>query len=105
MIDVESTLQSQYANSPTIVQLATNMNSYLDPIANIDAFYDNVFNILTAVGEGLDIWGRILQFGRVVNIPGAANRLHRVNATPRPAGAKKQACRKYQAPFVRAVHG
>jgi hypothetical protein len=68
MIDVESTLQSQYANSPTIVQLATNMNSYLDPIANIDAFYDNVWNINTAIGYGLDVLGRIVGVGRVLQI-------------------------------------
>lgn len=68
MLDFERTILSQYANSPTLVQLITNMNGYIDPRADIDSFYNNVWNIDTAVGYGLDVWGRIVGVGRVLQI-------------------------------------
>jgi hypothetical protein len=71
MQNVKQTFASQYANSPTIVQLLTNMNGYLDPSANIDAFYNNIWNINTAVGVGLDIWGRIVGVQRVLQVSNA----------------------------------
>jgi hypothetical protein len=71
MQNVESTLLSQYANSPTIVSLIESLNDCIDPSADIDAFYDNIWNIDTAVGYGLDVWGRIvgLPNGRILKIP------------------------------------
>lgn len=71
MIDVERTIISQYANSSTIVQLIQNMNEYIDPRANMDAFYNAVWNVDTAVGFGLDIWGRIVGVSRLLQIPGS----------------------------------
>lgn len=71
MIDVERTIISQYANSPTLVQLIQNMNEYIDPRANIEAFYNAVWNVDTAIGFGLDIWGRIVGVSRLLQIPGA----------------------------------
>lgn len=68
MRDIERTIMSQYGNSPTIRQLIKNMNTYLDPSADIDAFYNLVWNVDTAVGHGLDIWGRIVVVGRVLQI-------------------------------------
>lgn len=68
MLNVEQTLLSQYSNSPTIVQLINNINGYLSPLANIDAFFNLVWNVDTAVGHGLDIWGRIVGVGRVLAI-------------------------------------
>jgi hypothetical protein len=67
--NVERTIISQYANSPTLVQLVQNMNEYVDPSANIDAFYNAVWNVDTAVGFGLDIWGRIVGVSRLLRIP------------------------------------
>lgn len=72
MLNLEDTICSQYANSPTLLQLLTNMNDYIDPRKNLLAFYNNVWNIDTAVGFGLDIWGRIVGVSRVVPIPGSA---------------------------------
>lgn len=71
MDNVEATILSQYANSPTLVQLIQNMNAYIDPTADIDAFYDMVWNVDSAVGFGLDIWGKIvgLENGRLLKIP------------------------------------
>src|ERR1700744_4103633 len=74
MKNVERTIISEYANSPTLVQLIKNMDQYIDPRANIDAFYNLVFNLDTAQGYGLDIWGKIvgLENGRVLTIPSTA---------------------------------
>lgn len=71
MIDVERTIISQYGNSPTILQLVQNMNAYLDPRADFDAFFDYVWNVDTAQGFGLDIWGQIVNIRRELQIPNA----------------------------------
>lgn len=67
--NVEDTVISQYANSPTLGQIIENMAGYFDPTANFEAFYNYVWNIDTAVGFGLDIWGRIIGVGRLLQIP------------------------------------
>lgn len=69
MINVEQTIISQYGNSATITQLIRNMNDYLDPRADFEAFYNFVWNVDTAQGFGLDIWGRIVNIGRELKIP------------------------------------
>lgn len=70
MLNVEQTIISQYANSPTLVALIQGMNANLDPRANINAFYNLVFNVDTAVGVFLDNWGRIvgLPNGRLLQL-------------------------------------
>jgi hypothetical protein len=73
MLNVEQTICSQYANSPTLLQLITNMNDYIDPRQNLLAFYTNVWNVDTAVGFGLNIWGRIVGVSRTIPIPGTTN--------------------------------
>jgi hypothetical protein len=70
VIDIEKTIISQYANSPTLIGLIKGMNEYIDPRSDIDQFYDYVWNVDTAVGFGLDIWGRIVGVGRYLTIPG-----------------------------------
>lgn len=70
MQNVEQTIISQYANSPTLIQLINNFNDYIDPGANIDAFYNYVWNVDTAVGYGLDVWGRIVGVDRQIAISG-----------------------------------
>lgn len=67
--DVWTTIISQYANSPILSTLCTNMGQYLDQTANYDAFFDAVWNVNTAIGLGLDIWGRIVGVQRVLQIP------------------------------------
>lgn len=68
MRNVERTIISQYANSPTLVQIIRNMDEYIDPTADIDAFYEFVWNIDTAVGFGLDIWGKIVDVSRYLEV-------------------------------------
>jgi hypothetical protein len=70
MLDFESTIISQYGTSATISQLCRNMNDYIDPRADFDTFYDFVWNVETAQGFGLDIWGRIVNISRELKIPG-----------------------------------
>jgi hypothetical protein len=71
MVKVEQTILAQYGNSATIVQLVRNMNAYIDPQADIDNFYNFVFNVNTAQGFGLDIWGRIINVSRQLTISAA----------------------------------
>lgn len=72
--DYRKTVISQYANSPTLVQLIENASAYIDPAANIDAFFDMMWNIDTAQGYGLDVWGRILGVERTLQVPTAGVR-------------------------------
>lgn len=68
---VWTTIISQYANSKTIAQLCTNMAQYVDPTQNFDLFFDTMFNVDTAEGYGLDVWGRIVGVTRTLTLPGA----------------------------------
>lgn len=63
------TVVSQYGNSETLLQLIENFNDYIDPNADLDTFYDYVWNVKTAVGFGLDIWGAIVGVGRNLTVP------------------------------------
>lgn len=62
------TLISQYANSPNLLQLLDNLNQYFDPTELTDEFFDKIWNIDTAEGYGLDIWGRIVGVNRVLKV-------------------------------------
>lgn len=64
------TVLSQYANSPKMLALIQSANDALDPSANVDLFYANVWNIQTATGYGLDVWGRIVGISRYLGAPG-----------------------------------
>lgn len=66
--DYLATIQSEYANSPTINTLIESFNDYINPTEEFDAFFDNIWNVETAQGIGLDIWGRIVGVTRVLNI-------------------------------------
>jgi len=63
------TIISQYGNSPRLLQLINDLNQYIDPSVDIDNFYNTVWNIETAQGFGLDIWGRILGVSRNLQVP------------------------------------
>lgn len=64
----QDTVISQYANSPRLLQLLENLNGYLDQTENFDNFFDMIWNIDTAVGFGLDVWGRILNIKRTLPV-------------------------------------
>ena len=66
--DLWKTVISQYANSPILTSLLLSLYDALDPTILIEQFFDSVMNIETAVGYGLDNWGRILGVNRVLSI-------------------------------------
>lgn len=67
-----ATVASQFANSPRLLALVSSFNDAIDPGADIDLFFNAVWNIDTAQGRGLDTWGRILGVTRVLSLPGNA---------------------------------
>lgn len=66
--DLNSTVLSQYANSPTLLRLLQGMNAYIDPTVDIQLWHAQVWNIYTATTWGLDNWGRILGISRRLEI-------------------------------------
>ena len=69
MKNYSQTLLAQFANSPTISALVAFMDQWVSPHADLDNFYNTVWNIQTASGFGLDTWGQIVNVSRVVQIP------------------------------------
>ena len=69
MIDPKQTIASQYANSPVILQLLADWNVDIDPRSNLNDFVTKVWNISTAEGYGLDMWGRRVGVTRVISVP------------------------------------
>lgn len=67
--DWSQTILSQYANSPVILSIIESFSEAVDPTQSIEAFYDQVWNVATAVGYGLDVWGRIVGVNRVIQVP------------------------------------
>lgn len=65
-----NTILSQYANSSILTTLIGNFFQYINQTKNFDLLYDNIWNINTAQGYGLDVWGRIVRVIRTVQIPG-----------------------------------
>jgi hypothetical protein len=73
MIDYGRTIISQYGASLTLQEIIEDMNEAIDPRVNIQAFYDAVWNVNTAFGRGLDLWGKIVGVSRLLRIPGNLN--------------------------------
>ena len=68
MIDHRDTILAQYANSPTIIELIDLFNEWIDPQADILNFYNTIWNVETANDHGLDIWGRIVNVSRYLQV-------------------------------------
>lgn len=68
MINWNQTLLSQYCDSPTITAMLESFNDAIDPSADIANFYSNIWNVSTAVGNGLNIWGEIVGVSRYLQI-------------------------------------
>lgn len=65
-----STILSQYANSAVLLELIQAFFAAVNPSGDIDNFYNKVWNVLTAEGYGLDVWGRIVGVSRILTVPG-----------------------------------
>lgn len=66
------TVLAQYANSPTITWLIEAFNDAIDPEADLDNFFDMIWNIETAQGIGLDFWGKVVDIPRQLQIEQSA---------------------------------
>ena len=66
--DWQATLISQYANSEHLYTWIENFAGALEEKSNIDALYDLLWNIQTAQGYGLDVWGRIVVINRTLQV-------------------------------------
>lgn len=69
------TVISQYANSPILTTLISNFYQYIDQTQNLDSFFDLIWNVLTAQGYGLDVWGRIVGVSRTFQSPSTTKNL------------------------------
>jgi len=69
MINVERTIISQYQKSPRLVALVKDIDQFLDPRADIEAFLTNIMDVETADTYGLDCLGKIANVGRLLKIP------------------------------------
>jgi hypothetical protein len=65
------TVISQYANSPILTGMIEAFNAAVDPTQIIDNIYDMIWNVLTATGYGLDVWGRIVNVNRALVFSGS----------------------------------
>jgi hypothetical protein len=65
----QKTVISEYANSPRLLSIIESFADAMNMSRNLDAFFDNVWNIDTAIGYGLDVWGRIVVVSRILNVP------------------------------------
>lgn len=66
--DVWETIISQYANSPQLTALLETCFAYLDQTRDFEAFFNLIKNVDTAVGYGLDVWGRIVGVSRIIQV-------------------------------------
>ena len=70
MEKIEKTILSQYACSTSLLTIIEAWNQCLDPVGLINNWYSWLWNIDTARGYGLDVWGRIVGATRNLTIPG-----------------------------------
>lgn len=66
--DWRASLISQYANSPILTTMLDNWSQNIDQSADMDAFYNLIWNVDTAQGYGLDVWGRIVGVSRTLQV-------------------------------------
>lgn len=63
------TIQSQYGASPHLRGIIEAAAKRIDPNNDINTFYEKIFNLDTAEGVGLDIWGQIVAVPRRMMVP------------------------------------
>jgi hypothetical protein len=71
--DEWTTIVSEYANSPILTSMIESFNAAMDQTQNIENLFDLVWNIATAQGWGLIVWGRIVGVTNVLHFPGGVN--------------------------------
>lgn len=71
----DPTIQSQYSCSPVIKELVTSFDFAVSPMEDLGMFFRMIFDVDTAQGYGLDVWGRIVGIGRNITIEETDNYL------------------------------
>lgn len=66
--DYNDTIISQYGNSPRLRALIDDFDLWVGMGPRVDQFYDYMYNIETAKGYGLDVWGRIVGVQRILEV-------------------------------------
>lgn len=66
--DVNKTILSQYSASPRLLSLIQGLAQVLSTKEINSVFYQNIFDLDTAKGMGLDVWGRIVGIKRELNM-------------------------------------
>lgn len=66
------TTLAQWQNSEELISLLSAIDNWIDPSTNFENFYNLLWNLDTAEGYGLDVWGRILVISRTVEVPSFA---------------------------------
>lgn len=84
MTDYARTIMRQYANSPVLGGLLADFDQWVDPAQFTADFLRNVWDITTAVGFGLDIWGRILGRSRLLFVAQTPGNNFGFDITPAP---------------------
>lgn len=67
-LDFTKTVIAQYANSPVLLSVLGSYDAAFRACSFFDDFYNNVWNLDTALGFGLDIWGQIVGINRTIKI-------------------------------------
>lgn len=66
MKNIESTVINQYQNSPIIIDIIGSVNDAIDITSDEDLIYENLFDIQSAKGVGLDRLGSVVAISRQV---------------------------------------
>lgn len=69
------TVMMEYANSPVLTSMIESFNAAIDQTQNMQNLFDMIWNVATAVGYGLDVWGRIVGVSRTLLFPGGVSYL------------------------------
>ena len=86
MQNYTQTEMAQYANSPTITTLINAINQWIDPSASIELFLTQVWNVSTATGYGLNVWGQIVGVSRTLQVPYSGSFFGFAEASGQPFG-------------------
>lgn len=74
IFNIKDTILFQYSSSPIIKAIIEGVNDLIKPDEDINLFYNEMFNILSAQGVGLDFWGVKLGIGRNIKVKSTANK-------------------------------
>lgn len=68
MKNVKDTILTQYAASPNIRSLIETFNTSMDMSDFTEEFLTAIWDVSTATGYGLDVWGKIVGVSRLLNV-------------------------------------